>query len=206
MKLSVLDAKTKLVAFAVLSLILNFAYAFYNGIYGIITGSVIFVASCLYYLLLCSMRFLAVIIVKKGQKSKERSAVTAIGVLLSILSLVFSAVIFFSISQETATAYGEITMITIATFTFGKIVKAAITAAKGRKGNNALPKAIQAIRYAEVAVSLLTMQQSMLVSFGDMAKSSKIILNAFTGAGVCLFIFLLGVLTVANSKKEKQNG
>lgn len=37
----------------------------------------------------------------------------------------------------------------------------------GKKGPSAFNKAVNAIRYSQIAVSLLTMQQSMLVAFGE---------------------------------------
>lgn len=102
-------------------------------------------------------------------------------------------IVIVSIKDETATLYGEITMITIATFTFTKITMAIITAVKHKGDPSKLYKAVNAIRYSEVAVSLLTMQQSMLVSFDGADRKSAIILNACTGAGVCFFILGLGI-------------
>ncbi len=196
------DKRYRVIAKSVISLIFNLLFAFYNGILGIISASVIFVTSSVYYLLLSCMRFSAVILERKKTKQKDRKIATVIGALLIVLSIIFQVMVFVSMKYQTAANYGTIPMIAIATFTFTKITLAAITAVKHKNDNTKLFKAINAIRYSEVAVSLLTMQQSMLVTFQDLDNNSDIILNACTGAGVCLFIFSLGIITINMSGRE----
>ncbi len=197
------DPRYRTMTKAVISLIGNVIFACYNAALGLQTGAVLFVVSAVYYLLLSTMRFSAWLLNRsKKEKSEQRSA-AIIGSLLVILSAIFPVLVFFSMHQHRATAYGTIPMITIATYTFTKITTAGITAYKHRRHPSRLILAINAIRYAEVAVSLMTMQQSMLVSFGDGDIPSATILNACTGAGVCLFILALGVATISNSRKEQ---
>ncbi len=93
-------------------------------------------------------------------------------------------------------------MITITTYTFIKIIMSIIKAVKHRKSSSSLISALLNIRYAEIGVSLLTMQQSMLVSFGEMEQTKIIILNTLTGVCVCLFILFLGIITIKNSKER----
>ena len=88
------DRDYRTVFFAVWNLILNILYAFYNGILGILTHSVIFVASCIYYLLLTGMRFFGVLLKRKKNIENEYKASVVIGILLSVLSIVFSCGIF----------------------------------------------------------------------------------------------------------------
>ncbi len=159
-------------------------------------------ASCVYYLLLALMRFIAVVTGRKGAAQSEKTMAGFIGVLLAGLSLVFAFIVFVSISSGSAAAYGTIPMITIATYTFTKITMAIIKAVRHRAYPSPLIKALHAIRYAEVAVSLLTMQRSMLVSFGQAGNGGAHILNICTGTGVCLFMLMLGVATIINSRKE----
>ena len=63
------------------------------------------------------------------------------------------------------------------------------------------PVVIRNIRYAEVAASVLTLQRSMLVSFGSMDHRQIRFMNAMTGAAVCLFVLLLGVSMIAKSNR-----
>ncbi len=196
------DSYYRTVCGAVCSLTFSIFFAFYNGILAILSSSVIFGASAAYYLLLSLMRFSAVV----RKRKNECVSVLTIGIMLIILSIIFSVTVFISMKHRTVTSYGTITMITIATYTFTKITVAAVSEIKHRKKSSLLIKAIHSIRYSEIAVSILTMQQSMLVSFGDGYTGSDIILNAFTGAGVSMFILTLGVINLKNVRKENANG
>lgn len=53
-------------------------------------------------------------------------------------------------------------------------------------------RTIRNISYAEVSASILTLQRSMLVSFGSMNSEQVCMMNAVTGAAVCLFVLILG--------------
>ncbi len=196
------DKHYRVIARAVFRLVFNLIYAFYNGILGILFSSLILAASSVYYLLLSSMRFSAVILDRRGEKRNDGLTASIVGVMLIILSFFFHIMVIVSIKKNTAATYGTITMITIAVFTFTKIASAIITAVRHRGEHSKLYKAVNAIRYSEVAVSLLTMQQSMLVSFDGADGVSSVILNACTGGAVCFFILALGILTLKNSRKE----
>ncbi len=188
----------RIIISATFSLVFNLIFAFYYGIVGILSVSLIFGASSVYYLLLALMRFLAVL--KRESDPNSGSQISSvIGVMLIVLSIIFSIMVTVSMKYETATAYGTITMITITTFTFTKITAATVTAVKHRRERSFFIKTVNMIRYSEIAVSLLTMQQSMLVSFDD-GTTNAVILNAFTGALVCFFILALGIITINHSR------
>ncbi len=190
------DRGYRLAAGAVGGLIFNLIFACYNGILGVMTFSPIFIVSAIYYLLLGVMRLLAVITYRRQDERREKGSRGFIGAMLIILGAVFALTVTVSMSENTARGYGEITMITIATFTFTKITAAVINALHNRGERSRTLKAISAIRYCEVGVSLLTMQQSMLLSFGEMPQMEIVIFNAATGAGVCAMIIFLGIYTL----------
>ncbi len=189
------DASDRTVVSAVVSLIFNLFFAFYYGLLGVLSSSPLFAASFVYFFLLAAMRFAAVIAKRTNRPEHDRKNSVMIGIMLMILSIVFSITVIVSMTYQTAVSYGTIPMIAIATFTFSKITAAIVSAVKYRKEPTLSIRSLRAIRYSEIAVSLLTMQQSMLVSFGEANDHASVILNAFTGAGVCFFIFSLGIFT-----------
>ncbi len=200
------DKQYRIIIKAVISLIINVLFSLYNGILGVLNASLIFIVSAVYYLLLGLMRLLVLMADRKNSLDKEKQSASVVGTLLFLLSIVYSSIIFFTMRHNTISSYGEITMITIATFTFTKITVAIINALKHSSEESPVIMAVNNIRYSEVAVSLLTMQQSMLVSFGDMAEKTSNVLNACTGGAVCIFIVSLGIITLKNSRKDKENG
>lgn len=116
------------------------------------------------------------------------------GGLLVLLSLILTGVVYISLFQNVAVKHHEIVMITIATYTFYKITVAVIRAIKQRKNTAPLLAVIRTIGYAEAAASILTLQRSMLRSFGSMDSGDIALMNGLTGISVCLFIMLLGFL------------
>lgn len=189
------------------SFILNLLYAFYHGVLGLANQSLWFLALCAYYVVLSTLRFSAVLCGHKSNPAytadTERFVTKFSGVLLTVLSFVLTGVIYISLSQNIATKHGEIIMITIATYTFGKITVAIVKAVKQHKNPSLLFAAVRSIGYAEVAASILTLQRSMLVSFGSMQESMIRQMNILTGAAVCLFILVLGIVMIRRGKKRK---
>ncbi len=191
------------VTFAVGSLIFNLMFAVYNGILGVLNHSLWFGATCVYYLLLIAMRFTAVLGSRQRSLLRECAVMRTSGILLIITGILMGFILYISLEQNTATAHGEIIMITIATYTFTKLIFAVIRAVKNRASNAPVQRTIYTIGYTDIAVSLLSMQQSMLVSFGAMTPIKIYVLNIFTGVCVSLFIVILGIFSV---KGAKQNG
>lgn len=189
------------------SFFLNLLYAFYNGTLGLINQSMWFVTMCAYYIILSTMRFSAILCEYKNNitssTATEYFVMKLSGAMLALLSFVLTGVIYISVSQNIATKYDEIIMITIATYTFYKITMAIIRSVKQRKNPSPLLAVIRNISYAEVAVSVLTLQRSMIVSFGTMDNTKAQTINILTGAFICLFMLILGILMIIRGIKKK---
>ena len=194
----------RIVLTATCSLLFNLFYALYYGILGINTLSLWFISMCAYYTILAVTRFLAVLCEYKGRSMDfihtNYFIMKMSGVLLILLSLILAAIIYISMTQDMATKYNEITMITIATYTFAKITMTLIKAVKHHRNTSSLLLIIYYISYAEVAVSILNLQRSMIASFGKMANSN--ILNRLTGVVVCLFVLILGILIMKKTYRK----
>ena len=189
---------------ATCSLLFNLFYALYYGILGISTLSLWFISMCACYTILAVTRFSAVVC---GYKSRSMGFIHAnyfimkiSGVLFILLSLILAAIIYISMTQNIVTKYNEITMITIATYTFIKITMTLIKAVKHHGRTSSLLLIIYYISYAEVAVSILNLQRSMIASFGKMSNPN--ILNSLTGAVVCLFVLILGILMMKKTDRK----
>lgn len=185
------------------SLAANLLFALYNLGLGIYTHTMWFVAMSGYYIILSSLRFAAVRLCIA--QSKTEQAIPAYcfiglsGTLLAVLSLILSAVVYFSLSERIALKYDTIIMISIATYTFYKLTMAIICAVRQRRNNLPFAMLIRNIGYADVAGSVLNLQRSMLASFGGLNAPWARQMNIQTGAAVCLFVFILGSLMLIKS-------
>lgn len=191
----------RIILSATLAFAFNLLYAIYHCVLGILNLSFWFIAMCAFYGILAIMRFSAIMCERNHQKLPDNVTELFVmklsGVLLVILSIVLATVSYISLSQNIAAKYGEIIMITIATYTFYKITMAIVKAVKQHKNPSPLLKTIRNIGYAEVAASILTLQRSMLASFGSMSAGNIHFMNAVTGAVVCLFVLILGLSIAA---------
>lgn len=196
----------RIILSATLAFAFNLLYAIYHCVLGILNLSFWFIAMCAFYGILAIMRFSAILCERNHQKLPDNVTELFVmklsGVLLVILSIVLATVSYISLLQNIAAKHGEIIMITIATYTFYKITMAIVKAVKQHKNTSPLLKTIRNIGYAEVAASILTLQRSMLASFGSMSAGNIHFMNAVTGAAVCLFVLILGLSMIAKSMKK----
>lgn len=202
------EQRSRIVLLAVFSFFLNLLYAFYHAALGIINQSIWFITMCAYYIVLSTMRLSAVLCERKNKgvysNDIEYFVMKLCGILLVLLNFVLAGAIYISLSQNVATKYGEIVMITIATYMFYKITINVIKAVKQRKNPSPLLSVIRSISYAEVAASVLTLQRSMLVSFGEMSETDIHTMNILTGSVVCLFVLILGITLIIRGMKRKE--
>lgn len=183
----------------------SLAYAIYNGGLGIIYGSLWFMTLSAYYIILSVMRFAAVLCGIKGVQDQE-FVMRFTGIMLILLSLVLAGSVCYSLRFEVARVNGTIVMITIATYTFYKVIAAFIRAAKTVKRRVFLLTALRSIACADAAASVLSLQRSMLVSFEGLSEAEIKLMNTLTGIGVCLFIFISGVVSALGIMGGKRNG
>lgn len=188
-------------------LVFSLLYACYHGILGLFSHSVWFLTMAAYYGIIGIARFSAVLCLYRTKGSPSASAesriLTRSGILLILLSAVVSGVIYLSLRHGIAAVHGECVMITIAAYTFYKITVTVIRAVKHRRNRAPLSTVIRSISYAEVSASVLTLQRSMLASFGNTQDTAFHTLNVLTGAAVCAFVCGLGISLTARGIKRK---
>ena len=185
---------------------LNLAYAVYHGVLGAIETSMWFMAMCAFYAIFAAMRFCAVLCARDQARvsclDTQFFIMRVCGALLLALSFVFATVVYLSLSQDTGARRGEIAMIAIATYTFSKIALTLARGARARRSPSPLSFVLQGIGYAEIATSVLTLQRSMLASFGAMPAGQARTMNALTGAAVYLLVLALGVCMLAKGIRK----
>ena len=196
----------RIILSATAAFVFNLLYAIYHFVFGILNLSFWLIAMCAFYGILAMMRFSVILCERNYQKSLDHDTELFVmklsGLLLAALGIVLAIVNYISLSQNIATQHEEIIMITIATYTFYKVTMAIVKVVRRHKNPSPLLGIIRNISYAEVTASILTLQRSMLVSFGSMSTGNIHFMNAVTGAAACLFILILGLSMIIKQKKE----
>ncbi|MGN0660168.1 MAG: hypothetical protein ACI4JX_00450 [Oscillospiraceae bacterium] len=208
---SILNNRRRRIVFAAAaSLALNICYALYNGILGFAYGSLWFLVLSAYYIILSVMRFAAVFCERKNNAEtamiSEMFVMRFTGIMLMLLSLVLCVSVSYSIFHDVSKANGKIVMITIASYTFYKVIIALVNASKTARHPSPLLRAIRNISCADAAASVFSLQRSMLASFDGMSLSEIRLMNIVTGCFVCLIIFILGLVMAIGILGGKENG
>ena len=95
--------------------------------------------------------------------------------------------------------FGEIVMITIATYTFTKVTFAVIGMVRARKTVSPVHRALHSLTFADAIGSIYTLQRSMLVSFPGLQPEEIRLFNLLTGTGVWLTLLLLGLHNIGGN-------
>ena len=138
-------------------------------------------------------------------QAEKRILPMAAGILLLALNFALTGVILLTIAQDTAKRYSEVVVISIATYTFYKIIMAVANMVKVRKTRSPVLIAIRNIGTADALVSMLTLQATMLASFQGKGGLDANRMNAITGMVVCVLILALGVSMIHYAFKNQQD-
>lgn len=196
------------------SLAVNFIYAIGNCMMGFWSHSWWFITVGAYYAVLAVARFSVLQVQRKarGDYDTELFARRITGILLVVLSVCIVGVNILSALKERGTAFHEIIMIAIATYTFTKITMAIIGMAQTKRTVSPVLKTLRNIALADACVSIYTMQRSMLQSFPGMTPGEIQIFNILTGTAVWIIVLFLGInliggknVNMAKSKIVKAN-
>lgn len=112
--------------------------------------------------------------------------------------------VFFMVYWDRTFQYHEITTIALAAYTFTAFTKEITNIVKYHKYNSPVYSASKAISLAAACVSMLTLESTMLTTFGDetMDFTSRRIMLVATGWVISIFIIVMTVYMIVQSSKR----
>ncbi len=164
-----------------------------------------------YYICLGVMRFFLLLHTRKyapGEKMQtELVKYRACGWVFLLMNLALALIIFFMVYWNRTFEHHMITAIAMAAYTFTAFTVAIVNVVKYRKYNSPVFSASKAISLAAALVSMLTLESTMLTTFGDETMTSttqKWMLGATGGAISVLIVATAIYMIVVGTKKLKQ--
>ena len=164
-----------------------------------------------YYICLAVMRFFLVRHTRKfapGEKMQtELVKYRACGIVFLLMNLALALIIFFMVYWNRTFEHHMITAIAMAAYTFTALTTAIINVIKYRKYNSPVFSASKAISLAAALVSMLTLESTMLTTFGDgtmTAIERKWMLGATGGVVSLLIVATAMYMIVVGTKKLKE--
>lgn len=189
------------------SLSWNAVYSLFQLWLGIVNGSFWFYALAVYYLSLATMRAFLMLHVRAYRPGErmysELRRYRACGWIFLVMNLALSVMVFFMVYRNRTFDHGEVVTIAMATYTFGTFTTAIINIVRNRRYGSPVYSASGAIRLAAGGVSMLTLEATMLTTFGDAADMlMRRTLLGISGAAVVIFIVIMAVYMIAHGTAE----
>ncbi len=189
------------------TLVYNIVYAAFQLILGVLGGSVLYYSLSAYYFLLAFMKiclFNHIMRYAPGQKMfRELLIYRLCGIGLVLMNLALPAAIAYMTQQSKSNTNDQIITIALAAFTFTSMTMAIINVVKYRKYHSPVFSASKAINLVSALVSLITLEDSMLATFGaDNGAEFRMTMVAFTGLGVVLVVLAIAVVMIVRSTKQ----
>ena len=139
----------------------------------------------------------------------------ACGIVFLVMNLALALIIFFMVYWNRTFEHHMITAIAMAAYTFTALTTAIINVIKYRKYNSPVFSASKAISLAAALVSMLTLESTMLTTFGDgtmTVVAQKWMLGATGGAisllivATAIYMIVIGTKKLGQLKSEVENG
>lgn len=192
------------------SLIWNVAYAIFQLILGFYHKSFWFISMFAYYVMLAVIRFFLVKHTSKfkanEQTETEIKKYVVSGWLLLFINIALSVIVFFMVYLNKTFYHHMITTIALAAYTFFTFTFAIINLVKYKKYNSPVYSAVKSITLIAGAVSMLTLEATMLTTFKttESALFNQIMLSA-TGFAVIAFSVTMAIIMIIKGKKQLKN-
>ena len=189
------------------SFVFNLAYAVLQFFIGLKHSSFWFYSMCLYYLVLAITRAFLMrhtLTYKPNEKPKSELIKYIIcGWMMLLLNIALSVMIFFMVYFNRTFNHHEITTIALAAYTFTAFTLAIVNFIKYRKYKSPVFSAAKSISLTSASVSIITLEATMLTSFGsDMEPIVRKLFLGLTGALVSVFVVSLAVIIIVKGMKQ----
>ncbi len=198
-----------------LGLFMNIAFAIFNGVLGIIYGSIWYGALSAYHILIALIRGKSVLLYQRLRGAEENKALLGAksarnsGIALFVLNMALSSAIAQMIFEDKYFDYPDWTVFAYAAFAFYKITMAIINLFKSREQDEILVHTLRYINLIAASVSILALQTALLHTFKDEALNVDLF-NTLTGSAVSLISLSLSIFMIIKAEKiiksEKING
>lgn len=183
----------------------NLLYAAFNIFLGYVKHSVWFYSIAGYYVLITLIRGF---LLKDTHKNTEPPMINQwkryrfCGALLIVMNVVLSAIVFYIVYQNKGFTYHFIQTIAMAAYTFTITILAIVNVIRHRKSKQPLISAVKFISFAAALVSMLSLENAMLNTFGQTdGENFRQLMTALTGAGVCIIVLIMGIYMVVKSTR-----
>ena len=200
------------IIFSIGSFLMSVIFGAFNGVMGIIHGSIWYGALATYYICLAFLRggILTYHKSKVGKKERldaSRDELTKIkimrssGIILLVLNVALSSAIAQMIFSDAHFIYLGWTIFAYAAYAFYKITMSVYNLFKAKRQSDLTVQAIRNVNLTDASVSILALQTALLTTFST-GEVNVSLFNTLTGILVSAFSIGIGVYMIIYANKQ----
>ena len=192
------DYDFKTVTTALGSLAVTALFALYNGFLGVYYASLWHGTICVYYLVLVILRTTIIAARRKAERkgdsvhTQKKIYVVSAGMLL-FLNICLVVPVSLMVVRQKPVNMTLIPAIAMATFTTYKIIMASVNIKRRKRSSNGLVRLLRTISFIEALVSVLTLQNTLIMVNMKGDGSEMLTLTAITSAAIMIAVLALSV-------------
>ncbi len=191
----------RLKVFLCLSLVFNIIYTIFLCVASLIYHSEWFLIMSIYYASLSVARVFLCAKISKDKLTRIKT-MRAYGNFLFLINLLVSILMFILIYKKQPIKYHEITVITLATYTFYALTVAIVNGIKYLRKNDHVYLCVKVTSLVSASVSIVTLTNTMLATFGENNQALRSIILPFIGGLVSIFIIVTAVFLIKKSNLD----
>ncbi|MBQ2154593.1 MAG: hypothetical protein II437_05990 [Oscillospiraceae bacterium] len=195
------DYDFKTVTAALGSLFVTALFALYNGFLGVYHASLWHGSICVYYLVLVGLRTMIIAARKNAErkadlKRAQKKVYIASAALLLFLNLCLVVPVSLMVLRQKPVNMSLIPAIAMAAYTTYKVVMASVNLKRRKRSSNRLVRLLRTISFIDALVSVLSLQNTLIMVNMKDDGSEMLTLTAITSAAIMLTVLVLSVVAM----------
>ena len=185
-------------------------FALYNGYLGLRLSSLWYGTICVYYILLTILRGSIIIgakwIARREAREAARNRVSlAISFLLLILNISLIVPISILVRQQKPVEMTLNPAIAMAAYTTYKVIMASVNLRTRKVSADSMVWLLRTISFIDALVSILTLQNTLIMVISNGEDMSMLPLTAMTGAIVWIVVLILSLHAIVRGVRKVRN-
>ena len=195
------DYDFKTVTAALGSLTVTTVFALYNGFLGIYHSSMWHGTICAYYIVLVVLRGFIIAARNRSlrdgdpERTQKKNYIISAALLL-FLNICLVIPVSLMVVRQKPVNLSLIPAIAMAAFTTYKIIMASVNLSKKKKSSDSFVRLLRTICFIEALVSILTLQNTLIMVNLKDESTEMLTLSAVTSAAIMLTVLALSVATM----------
>ena len=192
------DYDFKTITAALGSLAVTALFALYNGFLGVSHASLWHGSICVYYLVLVILRTTVIAAGKKaGRKAEPNRALAKVYISSAALLLFLNVCLIVPVSlmvvRQKPVDMTLIPAITMAAYTTYKVIMASVNLKRRKRSSDRLVRLLRTINFIDALVSVLSLQNTLIMVNMKGDGSEMLTLSAITSAAIMLAVLAISV-------------